>query len=89
MRYLLATAVVATAILAQTPTGQARAAEAPWCSYSSVGNFSLAEDCSFVTFEACRDTVLAGNRGFCNHNPRYTGPMEPAKRPAKRQVQAR
>ena len=60
MRNILAMVAVATAFLIQAPAVQARTAEAPWCSYASTGHFNLAEDCSFGTFEACRDTVLAG-----------------------------
>ena len=63
----------------------ARAAEPPWCAFIAVAQGAVYEDCQYYTFEACRAVVLAGNRGFCNHNPRYTGPV-PAKR-HKRRVQ--
>ena len=38
------------------------------------------EDCSYWSLEACVPNVIAGNRGFCNPNPRYTGPLPKARR---------
>jgi hypothetical protein len=49
----------------------ASAQEGPWC---ALRNFSdLSEDCQFRTLEECRVTIVAGNRGFCNPNPRWQG----------------
>jgi Protein of unknown function (DUF3551) len=49
----------------------ASAQEGPWC---ALRNFSdLSEDCQFRTLEECRVTIIAGNRGFCNPNPRWQG----------------
>jgi hypothetical protein len=48
------------------------AQEGPWCALRNFGS-DLSEDCQFRTFEACRATILAGNRGFCNQNPRWQG----------------
>ena len=62
----------------------AQAAEGPWCALIAVAQGAVYEDCQYRTFEACRSVVLAGNRGFCNQNPRWTGPV-PTKR-AKRRV---
>ena len=89
MRSTLACAVLAAAVLFGVSAAQAYTGKGPWCAVVNTGFNSLSEDCSFGSFEACRGQVIAGNRGFCNPNSRYTGPMEPAKRPAKRQVQAR
>jgi Protein of unknown function (DUF3551) len=50
------------------------AAEGPWCANISLGTGSVYEDCQYSSFEACRPNVLAGNRGFCNVNPRWAGP---------------
>jgi len=54
--------------------GPASAHEGPWCALISGGNGSVYEDCQYYSLEACRPVVLAGNRGFCNPNPRWAGP---------------
>ena len=67
------------------------AADGPWCAFISVTDDSTYEDCQYRTFEACRSTVLAGNRGFCNHNPRWTGRSDAGAEPRaakKRRAQA-
>ena len=64
----------------------ANAAEAPWCAVISLGPGAVYEDCQYYSFEACRPVVLAGNRGFCNHNPRYTGPVSTKRTTKKRRV---
>ena len=68
-----------------------KAAEGPWCALIGMTDDSVYEDCQYRTFEACRSTVLAGNRGFCNQNPRWTGRAESAGEPRatkKRRAQA-
>lgn len=52
----------------------ARAAEGPWCANINLGTGNVYEDCEYYSFEACRPVILAGNRGFCNLNPRWVGP---------------
>jgi hypothetical protein len=47
----------------------ATASETPWCAVISDGYW----DCQYNSIEECRPNVLAGNRGFCNLNPRWTG----------------
>jgi len=54
----------------------AKAHETPWCAVISEGYW----DCQYRSIEECRPNVLAGNRGFCNLNPRWTGWYEPAER---------
>ena len=44
--------------------------EAPWCAVRGIGK-GVYWDCQYRTFEACRPTVLAGNRGWCNPNPYF------------------
>jgi hypothetical protein len=68
----------------------AKAAEGPWCAFINLTDDSTYEDCQYRTFEGCRVTVLAGNRGFCNHNPRWTGGAESGESRAakKRRAQA-
>ena len=31
------------------------------------------EDCTFESFEACRQMVISSDRGFCTQNPAFTG----------------
>jgi len=60
------------AVIQLANSGAARANEGPWCALRNFGSDS-SEDCQFRTFEECRATIVAGNRGFCNHNPRWQG----------------
>jgi hypothetical protein len=80
---LTALAVVATAVLVQP----AKADPYPWCAVTG-GRDDSRESCYYKTFEACL-TTIQGLGGFCNHNPRYTGPSaargdEPSKRRSAR-----
>ena len=47
-------------------------------------------DCHYRSVEECRPNVIAGNRGFCNHNPAGPGwqrqGTEPPKRHRKRRI---
>ena len=70
-RAFLAGALVLVALGAVQP---ARAAEAPWCAVISIGPADAYWDCQYRTFKECLPHVLAGNRGFCNPNPAYSGP---------------
>ncbi len=79
-------AVVAIAVLSCAPR-LAAAREAPWCAVSPMGWGDVVKDCSYWSFEACLPFVIAGNRGFCNQNPRYEGP--PPKSRRERQVRRR
>ncbi len=58
-----------------------RANEGPWCAIRNFGS-DASEDCQFRTFEECRQTIIAGIRGFCNQNPRWQGPVD-ARAPRK------
>jgi len=84
MRIVLSAAlIVAVLSLSAKPVG---ASEGPWCAVISLGPGSIYEDCQYRTFEQCRPNVLAGNRGFCNINPRWVGPP-PAKSRHRRHAQ--
>ena len=72
MQRILWAAAVLIATLASSP-GQALPREAPWCAVTSMGRGSVYWDCQYASIEACRPNVIAGNRGFCNPNPRYEG----------------
>jgi len=81
MRLVLASAGFATlaaALFATVPASRAQDGNARWCAYINIGKGGIAEQCIFRTLEDCVPFVIAGNRGFCNENPRY--PAEPAKR---------
>jgi Protein of unknown function (DUF3551) len=80
-RMILAIAV-AIAALAFGARG-ASAREAPWCAISPMGPGDVIKDCVYWSLEACVPYVIAGNRGFCNLNPRFVGPL-PKTRPKHR-----
>src|SRR5215475_7281582 len=58
--------VLAVLIFALQP---AKASDAPWCAVILEGYW----DCQYHSIEECRPNVVAGNRGFCNLNPRWPG----------------
>src|SRR5262245_20482236 len=51
-----------------------QAYEMPWCALTDIGGGTMHENCSMRTLEMCVQEVIAGNRGFCNPNPRWQGP---------------
>ena len=63
-----------------------KAQEGPWCAIISVGPGAVYEDCQYYSLEACRPHILAGNRGFCNPNPRWIGPVPKSRVRHKRHV---
>jgi hypothetical protein len=69
MRIALAAAFTVAALLFSG--NPSHAGEGPWCALISLGTSSMYEDCQYWSFEQCRPVVLAGNRGFCNPNPRF------------------
>ena len=71
MRILLIAGAALIAVLLEARPVQAY--EGPWCAVVNYGSGSAYEDCQYATLEACRPHVLAGNRGFCNQNPRWVG----------------
>jgi hypothetical protein len=58
--------------------------EGPWCAQMNTGAGRVEEDCTFKSFEACRQMVISGNRGFCTQNPAFTGYYEQPIRKKKR-----
>jgi Protein of unknown function (DUF3551) len=76
IRILLA-AGIAAAAFAPRPS---QAAEAPWCAVVGLGPGAVYWDCQYRSLEECVPHVLAGNRGFCNENPSYTGQPHPTQR---------
>ena len=53
-----------------------------WCAVYSVSGGNVREDCNYRSIEECRKHIVAGDRGTCNLNPRFTG--DPGKRPENR-----
>jgi len=78
---LILTAVAAAMSLNLRPS---QAYEGPWCALTDIGGGVMHENCSVRSFQMCVQEVIAGNRGFCNSNPRWVGP-----RPGVRQTGAR
>jgi hypothetical protein len=75
-------AIVVLASIQLANPNPARAAEGSWCALRNFGS-DLSEDCQFRTFEECRETVIAGFRGFCNQNPRWQSENVAPRRPRK------
>jgi len=84
-RIVWAIAGAAVLLLLEIPSGQAGYGDAPWCAVIEIGTGEVYSDCQYQTFEACAPNVVAGNRGFCNVNPRYTSPVAA---PARHSVQS-
>lgn len=45
----------------------------PYCAMTSGGYGGASDTCGFVTLEQCRQTISGGG-GWCQVNPRYSGP---------------
>lgn len=75
--------LIAIAITAATTCG-AGAYEGPWCALENVGGNTVRENCSMRTLEMCVQEVVAGNRGFCNPNPRWQGNRPEIQRPRRK-----
>ena len=84
-RILLAGIVFIAAMALQQRPAHANDSD-PWCAVISVGFGDVIWDCQYRTFEECYPNVLAGNRGFCNHNPRYEPPVARPRTHGKRRV---
>ena len=78
IRIILATVVVAAVL--SFDGRPARAYEAPWCAVIDIGPGGTYWDCQYRSLEACVPNTVAGNRGFCNPNPAYSGPPPKARR---------
>jgi len=70
VRIVLVAAVIAAGTLLDMPASQAY--EGPWCAVSNIGH-DVTWNCSMRSLEMCVQEVVAGNRGFCNPNPRWQG----------------
>ena len=83
MRWIVAAAVLAAALCFGLKPSQAQVGREPWCAVVSLGTGSVYWDCHYRTLEECVPDVLAGNRGFCNHNPRWEGGEPRVNRPIR------
>ena len=85
MRYLLGALVLGATLVGLQPAMAyvTDVRQAPWCAVMNYGTGSMYWDCSYATIEACTPNVIAGNRGFCNRNPYYTGVVEQVRRPKR------
>ena len=85
MRYLLGALVLGATLVGLQPAMAyvTDVRQAPWCAVMNYGTGSMYWDCSYATIEACTPNVIAGNRGFCNRTPYYTGVVEQVRRPKR------
>ena len=84
-RLLILAALAGFAMLGPSPANAYY--EGPWCAVVGLGPGSTTERCEFRDFESCRMEISGGNRGFCNHNPRWTGGASlPSERASRRRV---
>jgi hypothetical protein len=66
---LTALVLLGTSVFAQP----VKADPYPWCAIYGGGSQGGGESCYYLTFERCLNQIQ-GLGGFCNPNPRYTGP---------------
>ena len=78
---LMSAAVVVVGLFGDL--GVSQAYDGPWCAVTNVGR-GVHENCSMRTFEMCRQEVIAGNRGFCNPNPRWLAAQQGSRRLQRR-----
>ena len=85
MTRIISAAALAIAVMAFASAQAQASGQAPWCAVINTG-FDVHWECQYSTFEACYPNVIAGNRGFCNQNPAYEGPIAPQGKKARRRA---
>jgi hypothetical protein len=75
LRAALFTSAILTAMLASPALASGPYGPAPWCAVINTGMSGVYWDCQYATAAECAPHVIAGNRGFCNPNPGYEGPV--------------
>ncbi|HEU5017167.1 MAG TPA: DUF3551 domain-containing protein [Pseudolabrys sp.] len=75
LRIMPAAALVLAASSFAAAPGPAHAAEGPWCAVTEIGPTDIARNCGFFSFQRCVAEVISGNRGFCEPNPDFHGPL--------------
>ena len=81
MRAITAAAAFEAAMSFAIPQADAFG-DAPWCAVKNFGS-DVVWDCQYRSAEDCAPHVIAGDRSFCNLNPRSgaaAGPAAPAPR---------
>jgi hypothetical protein len=73
-RLILATGAAAVLALYAAPSAAGSYGNAPWCAVQNLGAGDVVWDCEYPSAAACAPFVIAGNRGFCNINPRWRPP---------------
>ena len=69
---MIAAGVVA--LCASASAGHAQTyGDAPWCAVVSPTDGNIQWDCYYNSAAECAPNVIAGQRGFCNVNPYWTG----------------
>ncbi len=76
-RIMYAGATILTLLALGAEPARAQVGNAPWCAVISLGTGTVYWDCQYWSVEACVPNVLAGNRGFCNHNPAFAAEYAP------------
>jgi hypothetical protein len=61
--------------------------DGPWCAIIDLGPGTNVERCDFWSFEACRQEIIGGNRGFCRQSQYWTGGQPPYERVSPRRRQ--
>lgn len=84
MRFLPVLFIALGTLVVSASSSHAITGNAPWCAVMSVGDDSVVWDCQYQTVEACIPNVIAGNRGFCNHNPAWQ--EQPPRRKRKKRA---
>ena len=75
-RMLASAAIAAAALLSASLPASSAGIEYPWCMMP--GRFTP-QSCTFMTLAQCQASLVPG-AGFCDKNPRYVEPPQPAKR---------
>jgi hypothetical protein len=83
MRPALVILAATAAVIVTAAPSHAWYAQGPWCAGQSLG-WTWVERCTLPSLEACRDEVIAGNRGICFPNPWYAASVPERGRKAKR-----
>jgi hypothetical protein len=83
IKFVTAAAAVAAGLTMFEASAANASGDAPWCAVINLSMGDAYWDCRCRTVEECVPNVIAGNRGFCNLNPRGPGPASPAQ-PLKR-----
>ncbi|MGH6671247.1 MAG: DUF3551 domain-containing protein [Xanthobacteraceae bacterium] len=77
MRIGLAIAGLAIMICFDAPSSHAQIyGNAPWCAVMEIGAGEVQRDCDYDSLRDCTQSVIAGNRGFCQINPYYAAPPD-------------